>query len=77
VGDTLKQRFQGWRAVILAAAVSPYKAIGLRPSRSLELMNGSIPCRLLFFDLYAGSRRPPRSPGEGPPSRGPAPQGIE
>jgi putative N6-adenine-specific DNA methylase len=77
VGDTLKQRFQGWRAVILAAAASPYKAIGLRPSRTVELMNGSIPCRLLFFDLYAGSRRPPRSPGEGPPSRGPAPQGIE
>jgi hypothetical protein len=21
-------------------------------------MNGSIPCRLLLFDLYAGSRRP-------------------
>lgn len=60
VGDTLKQRFSGWRAVILAAAASPYKAIGLKASRSLMLMNGSIPCRLLFFDLYAGSRR--RSP---------------
>jgi putative N6-adenine-specific DNA methylase len=60
VGDTLKQRFSGWRAVILAAAASPYKAIGLKASRSLTLMNGSIPCRLFFFDLYAGSRR--RSP---------------
>ncbi|RPI15767.1 MAG: hypothetical protein EHM60_03740 [Lysobacterales bacterium] len=62
MGDTLKQRYQGWRAVVLAAAASPYKAIGLRPSRSIELMNGSIPSRLLFFDLYAGSRRAPRTP---------------
>jgi putative N6-adenine-specific DNA methylase len=57
VGDVLKQRFAGWRAAVLAAAASPYKAIGLRPSRSIALMNGSIPCRLLLFDLYAGTRR--------------------
>jgi len=31
VGDTLKKRFAGWRAVILAASNSPYKAIGLKP----------------------------------------------
>jgi putative N6-adenine-specific DNA methylase len=57
VGDTLKQKFSGWRAVILAATASPYKAIGLKPSRTIVLMNGSIPCKLLFFELYAGSRR--------------------
>jgi 23S rRNA G2445 N2-methylase RlmL len=57
LGDTLKQKFAGWRAAILAASASPYKAIGLKPSRSVGLMNGSIPCRLLFFDLYAGTRR--------------------
>ena len=56
-GDTLKQKFAGWRAAILAAAASPYKAIGLKPSRTIALMNGSIPCRLLLLDLYAGSRR--------------------
>jgi putative N6-adenine-specific DNA methylase len=57
VGDSLKQRFSGWRAAILASEASPYKAIGLRPSRTIPLMNGSIPCRLLLFELYAGSRR--------------------
>ena len=57
LGDTLKQKFAGWRAAILAASASPYKAIGLKPSRSVGLMNGSIPCRLLFFELYAGTRR--------------------
>jgi len=59
VGDTLKRKFSGWQAVILAAAASPYKAIGLKPKRTIPLMNGSIPCKLLLFDLYAGTRRAP------------------
>jgi putative N6-adenine-specific DNA methylase len=57
VGDTLKKRFSGWQAAILAADASPYRSIGLKPSRTIPLMNGSIPCRLLLFELYAGSRR--------------------
>jgi putative N6-adenine-specific DNA methylase len=57
VGDTMKRRFAGWRAAILAASASPYRAIGLKPQRSVALMNGNIPCRLLLFELYAGSRR--------------------
>ncbi len=57
VGDTLKQKFSGWQAAILAAAASPYKAIGLKPKRTIALMNGSIPCKLLLFELYAGTRR--------------------
>jgi putative N6-adenine-specific DNA methylase len=58
VGDTLKQKFSGWNAAVLAAAASPYKAIGLKPTRTLALMNGSIPCKLLLFELYAGTRQP-------------------
>jgi putative N6-adenine-specific DNA methylase len=64
VGDTLKQRYAGWQAAILVAAASPYKAIGLKPRRTIPLMNGSIPCKLLLFDLYAGSRRMPRDGSE-------------
>jgi len=60
VGDTMKQKFSGWQAAVLAAAASPYKSIGLKPRRAISLMNGSIPCKLLLFDLYAGSRRAPR-----------------
>ena len=60
VGDTQKQKFSGWQAAILAAADSPYRAIGLKPKRTVALMNGSIPCKLLLFELYAGSRRGPR-----------------
>jgi putative N6-adenine-specific DNA methylase len=57
VGDTLKQKFSGWQAAILAAAESPYRAIGLKPKRTVDVMNGSIPCKLLVFEVYAGSRR--------------------
>jgi putative N6-adenine-specific DNA methylase len=68
-GDTLKQRFAGWRAAVLAAGASPYKAIGLKPSRTINLMNGSIPCRLLLFDLYAGSQRAaPQTTAAAPPA---------
>jgi putative N6-adenine-specific DNA methylase len=56
IGDTLKQRFGGWRAALLAAESSPYKAIGLKPSQRIPIMNGSIPCKLLIFELYAGAR---------------------
>ena len=57
VGDTLKKKFTGWRAAILAADDSPYKAIGLKPARAVPLVNGSIACRLLLYEIYAGSRR--------------------
>jgi putative N6-adenine-specific DNA methylase len=56
IGNTLKRRFAGWRAVLLAAEASPYKFIGLKPSRRIPLANGSIPCKLLVFDLYEGKR---------------------
>jgi putative N6-adenine-specific DNA methylase len=66
IGDTLKRRFAGWRAALLAAVDSPHKFIGLKPSRKIPLMNGSIECRLLIFDLYQGTRRgggePPTPP---------------
>jgi putative N6-adenine-specific DNA methylase len=61
IGDTLKQKFSGWRAALLAAENSPYKFIGLKPTRKIPLLNGTIPCKLLIFDLYSGSKRPKTS----------------
>lgn len=57
VGAVLKQHWAGWRAALLIAEAAPYKAIGLRPTRRIPLLNGNIPCKLLLFELYAGSRR--------------------
>jgi putative N6-adenine-specific DNA methylase len=61
IGDTLKQKFAGWRAALLAVEASPYKHIGLKTTRRIPISNGNIPCKLLIFDLYAGSRRATRS----------------
>lgn len=66
IGDTLKQRFHGWRAALLAALASPHEAIGLKPSRRIPILNGSIPCKLLIYDIYAGSRRKTAAPDPAP-----------
>lgn len=57
VGNTLKQKFSGWRAAMLAVNDSPHKFIGLKPTQKIPVLNGNIPCRLLIFDIYKGSRR--------------------
>ena len=57
IGDKLKRDYSGWRAAILAAEDSPWKFIGLKPTRKIKLLNGSIPVRLLVFDLYRGSKK--------------------
>lgn len=57
LGDTLKRRFGGWRAVILNGSGCE---IGLRPERSWEMFNGPIRCRLERFEIAAESS--PRAP---------------
>jgi len=57
IGDTLKQRYSGYTAWIFTGSEEGAKAIGLRPSRKIPLMNGPIKCRLLRFEMYAGSRK--------------------
>ena len=57
IGDALKQRFAGSTAWLLTGNLEAAKQIGLRTSRRIQLFNGPIECRLLKFDLYAGSRR--------------------
>lgn len=56
VGRKLKFDFPGWRAAVIVAQNSPYKLIGLRPERKINLMNGSIPVKLLVFNLYKGKK---------------------
>lgn len=57
VGDALKLRFAGWRAALLVVDASPHKFIGLKTTRRIPILNGNIPCKLLIFDLYAGTKR--------------------
>ena len=57
IGDTLKNNFTGCTAWLLTGNLSAAKQIGLRSSQRTTLFNGPIECRLLKFDLYAGSKK--------------------
>ena len=56
IGDTLKRNFSGWRAVLLVAEASPYKFIGLKPKRKIPILNGSIQCKVLIFEMWDGGK---------------------
>ncbi len=51
LGDLLKQRFRGYRAVVLAGE-DRGKGIGLKPKRRIPVWNGPLEGRILVFDLY-------------------------
>lgn len=57
-GDWLKQACPGWRAWIFSGNPDLAKRIGLRPAQRIPFWNARIECRLLEFELYAGSRNP-------------------
>lgn len=52
LGDLLKRRFAGYRAVVLAGDEGRGKWIGLKPRRRLPVKNGPLDARILVFDLY-------------------------
>ncbi|MEM9292895.1 MAG: RNA methyltransferase [Acidobacteriota bacterium] len=66
LGDLLKTRYAGWRAVLLAGDQRLGKGLGLRPSRRLPVRNGPLDARILVLDLYRGSKKrsSPKPEGE-------------
>lgn len=56
IGSTLKHAFSGWKAWVISAGTEGFDAIGLKPSIRQELYNGSIPCELRGYELFAGKR---------------------
>ena len=58
MGDLFKQRMAGWDCCILTSSPDLAKSVGLRPSRRFVLFNGALECRLLKFEIYAGSHKP-------------------
>jgi putative N6-adenine-specific DNA methylase len=57
LGEVLKHRFVGYTAFVLTGNLDLASEIGLAPSRRTVLFNGPIECRLLRYEIYAGSRR--------------------
>jgi putative N6-adenine-specific DNA methylase len=69
-GDSLKQRFTGWRAFVLTSDRKLPGLMRLRESTKTPLFNGALECRLFRFDLIAGQLRqrqkeePPAAAGD-------------
>jgi putative N6-adenine-specific DNA methylase len=51
------QRFAGWQVGLLAADLHWDRALRLKPRRRLVVFNGPIECRLMLFEMVAGSAR--------------------
>ena len=56
IGDFLKQECKGYTGYIFTGNLELAKKIGLKPKRRIEFYTGKIDCRLLEYELYAGSR---------------------
>ncbi|WP_308446572.1 THUMP domain-containing protein [Silvimonas soli] len=57
LGDSLKQRFSGWRAYLLTADMRLPKLIRLNATKRTPIYNGALDCRLYEFKVVAGSNR--------------------
>ena len=54
MGDFMKQKCAGYRGYIFTGNMDLSKKVGLKASRRIEFWNGTIDCRLLKYDMYAG-----------------------
>ena len=57
VGDQLKQKYAGFEAWIISGSEDGFKNIGLKPSKKIELFNGSIQCSFRRFELFEGTHK--------------------
>ncbi|RPH87003.1 MAG: hypothetical protein EHM66_03385, partial [Deltaproteobacteria bacterium] len=56
-GDWFKSISRGYRGYIFTGNLDMIKKVGLRTKRRLAFYNGEIECRLLEYELYAGSKK--------------------
>ena len=57
MGDFLKKKCKGYFGYIFTGNLELAKKIGLKPSRRIEFYTSKIDCRLLEYELYAGTKR--------------------
>jgi putative N6-adenine-specific DNA methylase len=57
MGDFLKNECKGFTGYVFTGNLDLAKKIRLKPSRRIEFFNATIDCRLLEYELYAGTKR--------------------
>jgi putative N6-adenine-specific DNA methylase len=60
IGDYFKQSCAGSTGYVFTGNMALAKKVGLRTSQRLVFLNGGIDCRLLKYELYAGTRELPK-----------------
>jgi putative N6-adenine-specific DNA methylase len=60
IGDFMKKKCRGYSGYIFTGNLELAKKIGLKASRRIEFYNGKIDCRLLEYELYAGTKKAPK-----------------
>lgn len=56
IGDFMKQKCKGYYGYVFTGNMELAKKIGLKAKRRIEFYNSTIDCRLLEYELYAGSK---------------------
>lgn len=56
IGDFMKQKCGGYHGYVFTGNLELAKKIGLKAKRRIEFYNSTIDCRLLEYELYAGTR---------------------
>ena len=57
IGDFMKKKCKGYTGYVFTGNFNLAKKIGLKPKRKIEFYTSKIDCRLLEYELYAGSRK--------------------
>jgi putative N6-adenine-specific DNA methylase len=66
IGSKLKKDFKGFTAWIITSSPEFIKNIGLRPTRKIQVYNGSLECRYLKYEMYEGSKKAVKNNRENP-----------
>lgn len=57
IGDTLKQAYPGTHAWFITSNLPALKFVGLRPSRKIKVYNSHLESRLVYYQMYEGSKK--------------------
>jgi 23S rRNA G2445 N2-methylase RlmL len=60
IGDFMKKKCKGYTGYIFTGNLDLAKKIGLKAKRKIEFYTSKIDCRLLEYELYAGTKRAER-----------------
>lgn len=59
IGDFFKKKCGGYKGFVFTGNLELAKKVGLKPKRKIKFFSAKIECRLMQYELYAGSKRVP------------------